>query len=209
MGTAFWRGAGLAAGLMLAAGLGGAQTPGADAGPAAVYSQTIRGVTVQITRAAWDAIEPGKSDFGFFKVFSVSYRVLTATTLPLPPGRRLTNYVTAVNAVTSDGYPLEASGSGPNSADWNDVDPRWPLVAIDVDFLDPQAPPKATGRSVGPVTISDIPVPTQPDVETPTQAETTTPLGTPRSGGKSQSLARRQRRQNHVFPARHSRPGRD
>ncbi len=167
-----------AVGLILAALPTGAQTPGAEAGPQAVYSQTVRGVTVQLTRVKWDSVEPGEAAFAFYKTFHVSYRVETSAPLTLPAGKKLRDYITNVAAFTPDGYPLDSSGAGPGSADWNDVDPRWSLVAVDVEFVDPAAPPKATGRSVGPVTVSGIPVPAQTDVDTPTQAETTTPLGT-------------------------------
>ncbi len=154
--------------LMLAALPTGAQTPDAEDGPQAVFSQTVRGVTVRLTRVKWDSIEPGNADFAFYKTFSVNFRVEASPPLTLPPGKRLKDYVTNIAAFTPDGYSLN----------WDDVDPRSSLVDVDVTFVDPAAPPKATGRSAGPVTISAIPVPALTDVDTPTQAETTTPLGT-------------------------------
>ena len=156
--------------------------------PVAVLSQTIRGVTVRLSNIHWQSIEPGKAPFAFYKIFTLRYDVQASPARTLPRGKSWLNYITRSAAISPEGYTVDASGGGtdldPSGAiiradvSWNDINPNWPLVAVDVDVLDPDAPARATGRSVAPITLPDIPLPSQPDVVAPVHVETITPLGT-------------------------------
>ncbi len=117
-----------------------------------------------------------------------SYAVQSDPPLRLPPGKSLLNYVTAVTLIAPDGSAL-SSGGGAYSSDASGaiteasknsekVDPRWPVVGVDIDVLDPAASGRASGRFAGPITIYDIPVPPEPDKVTPVHAEAEAPLGT-------------------------------
>ncbi len=169
-----------------AAGSGQAQSPSNH--PSTV-SQTIRGVTVQLTDLQWSPFDPPNSPVPFFKEFYLSYRVFdTRLSQPLPTQKSLLDDITAITAVSPDGRLLPNPGSGmvrnrdgatvSRYSYWENVDPRWPLVAVDVDFIDPAAPLRASGRFAGPVTITGIPVPVESDKITPVHAEATTVLGT-------------------------------
>jgi len=159
-----------------------------SSGPPAVLNQTIRGVTVQLSDIHWDSVEPQHDPFTFFKLFYLSYHAYASLPIPLPLHKSLLDYVTQVSLIGPNGDMLSSGGGGQEgdssgatiskSAYWQDIDPRWPLVAVDIDFLDPAAPARATGRSISPITIADIPVPTDFDKVTSVHVETTTPLGT-------------------------------
>lgn len=167
-----------------------AQTPpAAKTAPKAVLSQTIRGVTVTLSGIGWTPDEPPPgSNFSFYRSLQIAYSVQADPPLRLPPGKSLLNYVTKVTLIAPDGSALTGGGSGASSdasgartsasVGSRDVDPRWPILGVDIDLQDPAAPARASGRSEGPITISDIPVPTAPDTVTHVHAETVTPLGT-------------------------------
>lgn len=180
--------------LALCAGFGTvpiqAQTPpAAGTGPKAVLSQTIRGVTVTLSGIRWVPIEPPPgSNFSFFRSFQFSYTAQADPPLHLPPGKSLLNYVTSVMLIAPNGSLMSSEGSGYSSdasgakisasVNTGNVDPRWPVLGVDIDLLDPAAPARASGRSDEPITISDISVPTAPNTVTRVHAETVTPLGT-------------------------------
>ena len=125
-----------------AAGGSWAQTLPARPGPKAVLTQTIRGVTVQLISTGWHSSEPGPAEpFGFSRTFQVTYTVKGGPDIRIPPGKTLQDYLTDISAVSPAGLPLGADGGGPNYTFFQSADPRWPLIAVDVDFLDPSAPP--------------------------------------------------------------------
>lgn len=151
-------------------------------------NQTIRGVTIQLTDIQWSPFDPPNSPLPFFKMFYLKYHVTDKLAPPLPNSKSLLDFVTQVTAVGPNGDLLFSSGSGEErnssgaatsrSSYWSDIDPRWPGVGVDVDFVDPAAPPRAIGHSGAPITIANIPVPAEFDKVTPIHAEATTVLGT-------------------------------
>lgn len=181
MNKIHWAGAALLA-FGLAAGRAGAQAP------QPVLSQTIRGVTVRLSNIIWFPAEPQDGRFVYSKSLYFDYTLKADRPIPLPPGKGLLDFVTAVTLVAPDGSRMPDSGSGYSKnasgakisaeANWEDVDPRWPLAAIDIEFADPTAPPRARGISSDPIIIEGIPVPTETDKTVKVHAETVTPLGT-------------------------------
>ena len=162
--------------------------PAANATPKAVLSQTIRGITVQISGVQWNSFEPPNGLFTYHKSLTFHYSVSADPPQQLPPGKSLLNYVTAVTLIAPDGSTLSGGGGGYSSdasgaiteasKNAENVDPRWPLVGVDIDVLDPAASVRASGRFAGPITILDIPVPSEIDKVTPVHAEAEAPLGT-------------------------------
>ena len=180
-----WTGLGLAL-LLMTAGQ-------ADAGPKAVLSQTIRGVTVRLSHAGWGVSELPPDRPTSARSFYLSYTVQTDRPRDLPLGRSLLDYVTNVALITPEGWDIRSDGSrrlsgaggATASAAWISgdplratVDPRWPVVGIDLDFQDPDAPARTAGRRVGPITISNIPIPPEMGRTSKIHAEAVTPLGT-------------------------------
>lgn len=164
---------------------GAAQT---DGGPKAVPSQTIRGVTVRLTDIHWQPFQPRHARYTWGTPFVIHYDVHTDHPLRLPPGKSLLDFVTNVTLIIPNGTQMASDGGG-RATDasgaltgvdiiWNKIDPRWPLVGVDVEFLDPDAPVRAAGREEVPITISNLPVPAMGDTVRPVHAEAVTPLGT-------------------------------
>lgn len=165
-----------------------AQTPPAtNTAPEAVLSQTIRGVTVTLSNIGWNPIDPSDNQSVSRRVFHVSYDVQANPKPRLAPSKSPLNYVTTA-ALTAPSGSAIGYGSGYMSelngrkiSAWITsplIDTCWPLVGVNIDVLDPVASIRASGRSIEPITIFDIPTPTEADQITSVHAETTTPLGT-------------------------------
>lgn len=166
-----------------------AQTPpAAGAEPKAVLSQTIRGVTVSLSDVHWQSFEPTQAEYAWSTPFFVQYNVKSYQPLPLPPGKSLLDYVTSIRLTAPDGTLIKRTGNARTtgiqgelikaSASWDNVDPRWPLIGVDIDFLDPNASVRAAGQESVPVTFKDLPTPAMGETVRPVQAEVVTPLGT-------------------------------
>lgn len=179
-------GAGLAL-FALAAGGAAAQT---DSGPKAVLSQTIRGVTMRLTDIHWDPLEPRLAKYTWSTPFVFGYDVQSDPPLRLPPGKSLLDFITNATLIAPNGSQISIGGGllWSRNVMWNGIDPRWPLIGVDVDFLDPTAPVRAAGREEVPITISGIPVPAMGETVRPVHAEAVTPLGTRITVGKVEVL---------------------
>ena len=155
---------------------------------APILSQTIGGLTVEVTRVRWSVAKSPKSSFYPPALFTVHYTVLADPTVLLPAGTRLLDCVQSVTAENPSGFQYEDTagfhfpygqygGHNGGSMTWDNVDPRDAAVRLSFELRNPSASPREAGDSEAPITVTNIPVPL-PDADMPVHAETITPLGT-------------------------------
>ena len=128
--------------------------------PFVPQSQTINGVTMRLTRAAWVTDEvfhssPGQKHFAlWYELESADARVRPAK------GKTLADYLTTERAFDPTGRRV---GGGMTRTQkvvgWDGVDPRWPTVPVEFEFLDPSAPAAATGEFEESLLFKDVPLP--------------------------------------------------
>ncbi|MDQ3814454.1 MAG: M56 family metallopeptidase [Armatimonadota bacterium] len=131
--------------------------------PFQTQSQTIRGVTLRLTKAAWVKPEYFYVGVGdpYARMMAVWYD-LTATDPQVRPaaGKVLRDYLTTIKPLDPSGQPVYGTSTGNQGVKaWDGIDPRWATVPIEFEFLDPAAPRGATGEFEESVLFKNVPLP--------------------------------------------------
>lgn len=144
--------------------------------PTFPVQKTQDGVTVQLQSARWakrsDVFSGERQGGPADKGLAVTYRVLDNKASVVP------------QFLGADGAPLlNLSMSTIGSADGSTVfasslDPRLPTITLNFEWLDPAAPPEASGSYSETLDFADVPVPAQADQPITVHRTSTTKHGT-------------------------------
>jgi hypothetical protein len=141
-------------------------------------TQTVNGVTLQITEACWCLREQIEPDYagqpeGKRRMFAIRYRA---------QDERGTWRINGLESHSPTGAWINRSGDAGEGDDYvsywaaDEIDPRWSQLRLDINFLDPKAP-EDTDRVYETHEFKGVPVPA-PDVVAPLDLELQTAHGT-------------------------------
>lgn len=133
-------------------------------------SQTINGVTIRVLDAEWKLPEWKQHESenvynDFQKSLMVHYEVSgDKQKVRAAKGKQLSEYVTSITPQDLYGFP---AGNGYSwSSDFIEVsglDPRQSAMPFEFEFLDPAAPPRATGKFQETLVFKNVPMPPKRD----------------------------------------------
>ncbi len=128
-------------------------------------SQTINGVTIRVLDAGWKLPEWKQNENDFQKSLVVHYEVSgDKRKLRAAKGKPLSEYVTSITPQDLYGFP---AGNGyswsSGSIEMSGLDPRQSAMPFEFEFLDPTAPPRATGKFQETLVFKNVPLPPKRD----------------------------------------------
>ncbi len=153
-------------------------------------SQTINGVTIRVLDAKWRVPEwklrESASVYNDFqKELWVRYVVTSdSRKVRLPKGKSPIQYVTQIRGYDNYGFPNSSADNGNyewdsgGSIEFGGLDPRQSSVPVEFEFLNPVAPPSATGKFEETLQFNNVPLPGKRDQVLPVGRSFTTAHGT-------------------------------
>lgn len=133
-------------------------------------SQTINGVTIRVLDAEWKLPEwkqhESENVFNDFqKSLVVHYEVSGDNRkVRAAKGKQLLDYVTSITPQDLYGFPAgNGYGWSSGSIEMSGLDPRQSAMPFEFEFLDPAAPPRATGKFQETLVFKNVPLPPKRD----------------------------------------------
>jgi len=146
--------------------------------------QTVGGVTVRVIKARWcDPGEVEPQELGKFATIRRGLGLWFEMPEPIPgvrpaPGQKLTDYIRSIKALGPWAEHKFQFFPERRAAWCEDVDPRWKKFAVELEFLDPGAPPDAPGEWTHSLQFRNVPLPDKPNKPLAVNRVLTTPRGT-------------------------------
>lgn len=124
-------------------------------------SQTVRGMTMRLSNAAWGTNKLFHGSDPLQKHFTLWYEVESQDPGVNPsPGKTLKDYIISQRALDPMGQPVDGTVIRNSTVvAWDNVDPRWAHVPLEFELLDPAAPPAASGEFEELLLFKDVPIP--------------------------------------------------